>query len=74
MQGKFHRLFPENTVKIEDLALHEDFTELLQNICLARLPLSILKLKMEALVILLRNLNQFNRLNNGSQIILSHIN
>ena len=73
MHGEEHLRFAENTADVEDPTLQEYSTESLQDIRLADLLLSTLKLKIGAPVMLLRNLDQANRLNNGSCMIVSHI-
>lgn len=73
MQGENHEKFSADSADMEDQTLQEYSTESLQCINLPSLVLSKLSLKIGALIILLRNSDQPNGLNNGSRMIVECI-
>ena len=73
MYGNTYLLFSINSVVVSDLTLPEYSIESLQNIQLAGMPLSKLKLKIGTPVMLLQNLDQPNSLNNGLCMIIIRV-
>ena len=73
VENENHSLFGVDSAEDEDPTLQQFSVESLQNINLAGLPLSKLELRIGAPVMLLRNIDQTYRLNNGSRLVISQI-